>query len=114
MNLTEFLSPKVASSGHATLALSPQTATLLASLGLTRGKSRDDFNFEGGLHCALQNETPSHHNTFHQKRYVNPLRNSYLQEALLSLLWKQIIEQVKVHSSGFLQLPLLGSNIKHK
>ena len=35
--------------------------------------------------------------------YANPLRNSYLQEALHSLLQKQAIERVWVQSSGVLQ-----------
>ena len=38
--------------------------------------------------------------------YANPLRNSYLQEALHSLLQKQAVEKVQVQSSGVLQQAL--------
>ena len=77
------------------------TAEILASLGPKGFKFKGSIYPEEGYNLPFKLKPPLTRVPL-RSRYANPLRSSYLQEALHSLLQKQAVEKVRVQSSlGF-------------
>ena len=78
------------------------TEQFLASLGPEGFKSKSCIYPEGGVQPPIHSQTSSYQYPSDKERYANPSRDSYLREALLSLLQKRAVEKVRVQSSlGF-------------